>query len=188
MRKVSARTYYFLTSAIIAGAGVIEYLMGRLAICKCGYVKLWESNIFSSGNSQHLADWYVFSHIIHGFAFYYFAKWLFPKKPLGFWLVFAVFIEAGWEILENSPLIINRYREGTISLDYYGDSILNSVMDILFAVVGFFFASRLPVWLIIVLIIIMEVGVMYFIRDNLTLNILMLLYPSEAVRRWQIGG
>lgn len=188
MEKISSRTYFLISAGIIAAAGLIEYLMGHVVICKCRYVKVWQSEIFSSENSQHLADWYSFSHIIHGFAFYYLAKWLFPKRSLGFWLVFAVLIESAWEILENSPIIINRYREGTISLDYYGDSVINSLMDILFTVVGFFLAARLPVWLVILLIILMEVSVAYIIRDNLTLNILMLIYPSEAVRRWQMGG
>ena len=144
----------------------------------------------SSGRrSQHISDWYTFSHVIHGFAFYG-LFWLIGR-PLG-WsvglrLVLAVTLESAWEILENTPLIINRYREQTIALDYYGDSVLNSVADILAMMLGFFAAWRLPILLIVVLTVVMEVGVAWWIRDNLTLNILQLLYPTEAVLRWQRG-
>lgn len=179
--------YILLSIGVIAFVGFVEYLMGHILICKCGYIKLWQSQIFSSENSQHISDWYSFSHIIHGFAFYYLAKWLFPKKSAGFWFLIAVLIESGWELIENSPFVINRYREGGISLDYYGDSVLNSVMDIIFMVLGFWLAARLPVWLIVSLIILMELGVLFFIRDNLTLNIIMLLYPFDGIKQWQVG-
>ena len=163
--------------------------MGRVPICKCGYVKLWHGVVFSSENSQHITDWYTFSHVIHGFGFYA-LLWLIGRRwgwTAGLRLLLATALESAWEILENTPLIIDRYREQTIALDYYGDSVLNSVSDISAMILGFVVAWRMPVLIIIASTIVMEVGVAWFIRDNLTLNILQLLHPTEAVLRWQRG-
>ncbi len=164
--------------------------MGRVPICACGYVKLWHGVVFSAENSQHVSDWYTFSHVIHGFAFYL-LLWL-AGRPLGLALgtrlVLAVFLESSWEVLENTPMVIERYRETTIALDYYGDSVVNSVSDIAAMVLGFALAARLPVAATVTLAAVMEVAVAYSIRDNLTLNVIQLIYPLDAILRWQRGG
>jgi hypothetical protein len=177
------------TAFIVLASAVVLYLMGRTLICTCGYVKFWEADAFGSGNSQHLTDWYTFSHIIHGFLFYALLWWLFGSRwSFEMRLAAATLLEAGWEILENSPLIIDRYRDSTIATGYYGDSVINSVFDILAMMLGFWLAARLPIWLTIALALIMEVAVAAIIRDNLTLNVLMLLWPIEAVKNWQAGA
>lgn len=188
--RIPFRTYVVISTAIIAVFALILLTMGQVPICKCGYVKLWHSITHSSENSQHISDWYTFSHIIHGIGFYW-LLWLIGRRrgwPLGLYLVLALLAETSWEIFENTDLIINRYRSVTISLDYYGDSVINSVFDVLFMVLGFLWAYRLPVWLSVALTILLETFVGYWIRDNLALNIIMLTYPIEAIRIWQMGG
>ncbi len=186
--KISNRTYAGIAIGILLLTGIILYLMGHPLICKCGYVKFWHGVVYSSENSQHFSDWYSFTHIIHGFIFY-FIFWLIGKRrgwPLWLCFVCAVLAAASWEILENSDFIINRYRAVTISLDYYGDSVINSLSDILFMSLGFFLASRLRVWLSVLLILTFEVMLAYFIHDNLTINIIMLIHPVEAIKAWQM--
>lgn len=179
----------FLPVALVVFAvALIEYAQGRLLICKCGYVKLWEGVVNSAENSQHIADWYSLSHIIHGFIFFGLTWLLVRKWPLAYRLLVATLVEGGWELLENSSFIINRYREGTISLDYFGDSIVNSTSDIAFMIIGFFIASKLPWKITLAAAIVMELLALYVIRDNLTLNVIMLLYPLEVIKNWQAGA
>ncbi len=173
---------------LIAAAALILHAMGQPLICRCGSVKLWQGDVMGAENSQQLADWYSPSHLIHGLLFYGLLWLTARRRPLGLRALIALLIESGWEILENSPIIIERYREATISLGYRGDSVINSVSDITFMLVGFALAARLPVTVSIALAILLELAVGYIIRDNLTLNMIMLIRPLEAIRTWQMGA
>lgn len=182
---MSNRLPYVLTILAVLAAALVEWLNGRLLICKCGYVKLWHGVVYSSENSQHLTDWYTPSHIIHGILFFA-ALWLVARRVRFAWrLAMAMAIEAGWEMVENSRFIIERYRTVTMSLDYFGDSIVNSTMDMAAMALGFWIAARFPVWFSVALVIGFEVMTAIIIRDGLALNVVMLLFPIQAVLDWQ---
>lgn len=188
-KGIRPSVYAALAIGMIALTAAILLAMGRTPICKCGSVELWHGVVRDSGNSQHLTDWYTPSHIIHGFLFYG-GAWLIGRLrgkalPLGLALLLAIGVEAAWEIAENTNMVIERYRATNIALDYYGDSVINSVSDIFAMIVGFFLARTFPVWLTILVAVLMEAVTGYWIHDNLALNIIMLIHPIEAINQWQ---
>jgi len=187
MSVIPTRVYIFLAVLLVAIQALVLFLFGQPAIAASGDVKLWEGVVLSVGNSQHLTDWYTFSHIIHGFLFYLGLWYFFPRIPIATRLVLAVGIEIGWEIIENTPMVIQHYREQALAQGYTGDSIINSVSDTVGMVVGFFLAWRWPVWSVVVIGLGFELFVGYSIRDNLTLNIINLIHVFPSIAAWQSG-
>jgi hypothetical protein len=183
-----SRRAWLLALVLLATAAVIEVAMGRNPICTCGTVELWVGARDSAKTSQMLADWYSLSHVVHGLLFYA-ALWLAVRSWALEWrFITAMVMEAGWEVIENTQFVIDRYRSTTAAIGYDGDSIVNSMSDILMMAVGFLIARKLPLWASILLLIVLEVVPLLAIRDNLTLNLLNLLSPVAAVQQWQAGG
>jgi len=173
---------------IIAATSAVLLAMGRPAICTCGEIDLWVGSGDSPRTSQMLADWYSPSHVIHGFLFYA-ALWLVARRrPVERRFLAALAMECAWELLENTPWAIERYREATIAVGYTGDSVLNTMSDIGMMAAGFWFARKLPLWVTVAAGIALEAAALAAVRDNLTLNIWMFLAPSEAIKAWQSGA
>ena len=185
--RLQPRVYAAIVAGLIVLLAMILFLMGRTPICTCGTIKLWHGVVQSSENSQHIFDWYSFTHVLHGFFLYFFTWWFLSRWPVRARLLVAVVAEGAWEVLENTNFIIERYRAGTISLDYYGDSIVNSVFDAVSMMIGFGLARHFPVWSSVATVAVIEVRLIYLIKDNLFLNVLMLMYPIDAIRAWQGG-
>jgi hypothetical protein len=174
--------------AIVCVTALLEIAMGRTLTYHNGPIRPWVSEVHSDQNSQQISDFYTFSHIIHGAVFYGMTHLAMGPASIGLRAAVALAIEATWESYENTDTVINRYRSATIALGYYGDSVLNSMSDILACMLGFLLASRLRWWWTLSWVVAMEVIVAILIRDNLTLNIIMLIWPIEAIKRWQSGA
>lgn len=184
------RAYYIGAAALalVALQALALWLMGQPLVAASGVVKLWEGVVMGPGNSQHLADWYTFSHFIHGLIFYWLLSKFFPSLPMGARLVAAVGLEAGWEILENTPWLIDHYRQQALAQGYHGDSIVNSLSDTAAMALGFVAAMRLPLWASVGAGVVLEATSLWFIRDGLVLNAVNLLHTFEFISRWQQGG
>ena len=186
------RREWLIVAGVALAAAAILLAMGREPLCTCGTIKLWHGVVHSAENSQQLSDWYSFSHIIHGFLFFAALGWLLPRLSLdvslGHHLAIATLIEAAWEIAENTPMVIDRYREATMAFGYSGDAVNNSLSDIGMMVAGFLIAARFGWKLWVPLAIAFELFTLWMIRDNLTLNVLMLVWPIDAIKVWQAGA
>lgn len=164
---------------------LVLHAMGRVWLCTCGTLRLWVGDIRSAEMSQQVTDWYTFSHIVHGILFYGLLRLLLPRLPVVVRLAIAVGIEATWEIAENTPWVIEAYRQQALARGYVGDSIVNSLSDTLSMMTGFALASILPWRATLALAIVMEVAVGYLVHDNLTLNILNFIHRFPAIEAWQ---
>lgn len=199
MKFIYKYKYFFTTLSFIFIAEFLLFIFGQPFINKNGIIQFWCGSVQSSCNSQDISDWYSSSHFLHGVIFFWFFSFisiLFKKElykiktkieKINYYKIFLIslFVECFWEVLENTPFIINKYREGTIAFDYSGDSILNSSFDILFMTFGFFFAKKFGWKISIFMFFFLELFTLYFIKDNLTLNVLMLIHPIDAIKIWQ---
>ena len=174
--------------ASLAATVLALHLAGRVWWCACRSPTFFVADPATSHNSQHVFDWYSFSHVLHGVIFFWALRPMRRRLSLAWRLALAVLVEAGWEVLENSPVVIDRYRTATAALGYTGDSVVNSVGDLLFCVAGFFLARAIGWRWSIAVFVALELLMLAFIRDNLTLNVLMLVHPLESVRDWQAGS
>jgi len=183
--NLSYQRVLFLATSLVVLQAIVLFSLGQPAICECGYLKFWEGEVLSSGNSQHLFDWYTFSHVIHGFVFYWILTLTAPRLSLRWRLLLALGVEVTWEVVENTPWLIDHYRQQALAQGYVGDSVINSISDTLAAALGFLIAWRMPILVVIALALAMELFVGYSIRDNLTLNVLGFFYRPEFIATWQ---
>jgi hypothetical protein len=187
-RLVGARFDIAIVAAIVAVAMALEFEMGRTPTYAKGPIRVWSGDIHSDQNSQQMFDPYSFTHVVHGAAFYGLSRAMLRGASFGPAAIFAVTLEAAWEVYENTNTVVDRYRAETISLGYFGDSMLNSFFDIAACLLGFALAWRRRGWLTLAWVVVIEVVLAVWIRDNLTLNILMLIHPMQAIKAWQLGS
>ena len=185
-RRMISRRATLAAFLLVAATALILVAMGRPPICSCGTVELWGP--VGPKQSQMLADWYSPSHIVHGFLFFALLAWVGRGWPVERRFLLALAVEAAWEIAENTPMVIDRYREATMALGYSGDTIINSLSDVGMMVIGFLAARRLPVWASVLAVLALEIVPLVVIRDNLTLNVWMLLAPTDFILEWQAGA
>jgi hypothetical protein len=178
----------FVAGGVVAAQAGALLLMGHPLICACGVVEAWYPDPAGPGTSQHLLDWYSFSHVLHGILFYGLLSLVAPRTSVGTRLLLAVGLEVGWEIVENTPFVIDRYRQSALARGYFGDSVVNSLSDTVMMAIGFGLARVLPIWGSALVVVATELALAVMIRDNLTLNIIQLIHPLEAINRWQVGG
>jgi hypothetical protein len=191
MNEKYRKNFIYPTSAmviLIILMIVALYFQGRVWWCKVGDLSPWSGDIWTAHNSQHFFDPYTFTHILHGILFFWIADLIFREMPLRWKFFLVVLVESVWEGLENSNFIIERYRAVTVSLDYYGDSILNALADVLSCAFGAVLAYKLKFWRSLAYLVLTEILLLVWIRDNLTLNVIMLIYPIEAIKKWQVGS
>ena len=175
-------------AAIFAATALLLRVQGRLWICSCGNILIWAGNTCSSDNSQHFFDPYAFTHVLHGFVFFWLIAWLAPQLKPNWQLLLAVAVEAVWETFENTQFIIDRYREETAALGYNGDTVINSFADIICCILGFLIARRLGFRRSLLLFLVIELVLLIWIKDSLLLQVMVLIYPTEAIKTWQMCG
>ena len=185
--RVSVGTWLLVGAAFIASQALALLAMGQPPICACGYVRFWGGIVSGPETSQQLTDWYTYSHVIHGIGFYFALWFVAPRVPVTIRFILALGLEVGWEIFENTPFIIERYRQSALAQGYFGDSIVNSVSDTMASAFGFLLARTLPARATVALAISVELFTAFMIRDNLTLNVIQLIHPIEAISRGQTG-
>ena len=181
------RNVILISIAALAFQAAALWALGMPFTCACGHFKLWEGDVTSSGLSQQLTDWYSFTHIVHGTLFYWLVWIAAPRLPIAERFLIALALEVGWEIAENTPMAIRLYRKQALAQGYFGDSIVNSIVDTLTMIFGFFLAWRLPVVIVVALSLLLEIGLALAIRDNFALNVLNFIHPFDFIHRWQSG-
>ena len=182
---MTARRTALASLVILAVAAAVLLAMGRNPICTCGTLALWVGERDSPRTSQMLADWYSLSHVVHGLLFYA-GLWLLAGRwPVQHRFLAALVVETAWELTENTPFVIDRYRATTAALGYTGDSVVNSLSDIMMMCLGFLLARKLPLWASLAVVLVLEIVPLFVIRDNLTLNVWTLLAPNAAIQAWQ---
>ncbi len=189
-KRIAATSLWPLVASVAVVAVMVFVLrgQGRIWWCKTGDLAIYINQAWgSSHTSQHLLDPYTFTHILHGVLFFWLTGLIFSKLSIRWRFSIAIFVEAAWEVLENSSFIIEKYRENTASLDYFGDSIVNSVGDLLACAVGFWIAYKVGWWRSLIFFVLVEIALLIWIRDSFLLNIVMLIYPLDAIKYWQMG-
>ena len=189
--NITKKTMYSTLIAIVGIVVAMAWILrgqGRIWWCKSGDLALYIHQAWNSSHtSQHLLDPYTFTHILHGVMFFWTTGLILSRVNIGWRFFIAILAEATWEVFENSSFIIEKYRENTASLDYFGDSIMNSVGDVLACAVGFWIAYKLGWWRSLIFFVFVEIALLLWIRDSLLLNIVMLVYPLDGIKHWQMG-